>query len=177
MLWTIDPSHASVGFAVKHMAISTVRGAFREFSASGETNDTGLPASMRMEIEAASIFTNNEQRDAHLRSPDFFDAENHPKLRFESTKVAGTRDHLTITGNLTVRGVTKPVTLTGEIATAIKDPWGNPRTSLALRGVIARSEWGLTWNQALELGGLLVADDVKLEIEAQAIAVASAKAA
>ena len=177
MLWTIDPSHANVGFAVKHMAISTVRGSFQRFSASGETNDGGLPASMSMEIDAASIFTNNEQRDEHLRSPDFFDAGNHPTLRFESTTIAGTRDHLTITGNLTIRGITKPVTLVGEIAPAIKDPWGNPRTSLNVRGAISRSEWGLTWNQALELGGLLVADDVKLEIEAQAVPAAAAKAA
>lgn len=173
MFWTIDPSHSTVTFAVKHMAISTVRGSFKLFTASGETNPAGMPVSLQMEIDANSIDTNNAQRDAHLRSGDFFDAAQHAALTFRSTSVTGTPSDLTIAGDLTIRGVTRPVTLKGEITPAIKDPWGNPRTSLSVRGKIARSEWGLTWNQALELGGLLVSDDVVLELDAQAVAATS----
>ncbi|MEX2182504.1 MAG: YceI family protein [Gemmatimonadaceae bacterium] len=176
MLWNIDPTHANVEFSVKHLAISTVRGAFNSFTASGATNDDGIPTALTMEIDAASISTNNEQRDAHLKSADFFDAANHPKLTFKATKITGTRDDLTVIGDLTIRGVTKPLTFKGEIATAIKDPWGLQRTSLSLSGKISRSEWGLNWNQALEFGGVLVSDDVKLEIEAAAVAQAESGA-
>lgn len=176
MLWTIDPSHAVVEFSVKHMAISTVKGAFRSFTATGETDKDGMPTALSMEIAAESISTNNDQRDAHLRSPDFFDVANHPTLTFRSTKVSGSPDDLTIVGDLTIRGITKPVTLTGEMSGVVTDPWNNQRTSLAVRGRISRKEWGLTWNQALEFGGVLVSDDVKLEIEAQAVAQAPAEA-
>jgi polyisoprenoid-binding protein YceI len=171
MKWNIDPNHAAVDFAVKHMAISTVKGAFKSFTASGETNEAGLPTSLSMQIDATSISTNNAQRDAHLNSPDFFNTSEFPTISFESKKVEGTRDDLKITGDLTMRGVTRTVTLKGSMSETISDPWGNPRASLAVSGKISRSEWGLTWNQALEFGGLLVSDDVKLEIEAQAVAV------
>jgi polyisoprenoid-binding protein YceI len=176
MLWNLDPSHANVDFSVKHMAISTVRGSFKLFSASGETNAAGVPTKLSMELDAASVNTNSEQRDGHLRSPDFFDVANHPKITFTSTKVSGTPSDLTIVGDLTIRGVTKSVTLTGDMSSPIKDPWGNQRTSLAVSGKIKRSEFGLTWNQALEMGGVLVSDEVKLEIEAQAVAAAPAAA-
>ncbi len=171
MKWNIDPNHAAVDFAVKHMAISTVKGAFKSFNATGETDEQGLPTSLQMTIDATSISTNNAQRDAHLNSPDFFSTAEYPTISFESKKVEGTRDDLTITGDLTIRDVTKPVVLKGSMSETISDPWGNPRASLAMRGKISRAEWGLTWNQALELGGLLVSDEVKLDIEAQAVAV------
>ena len=170
MLWTIDPSHSLVEFSVKHMAISTVKGRFTSFTASGATNEDGVPTALAMEIDAASISTNNEQRDGHLKSPDFFDVATHGTLSFRSTKVTGTRDALTIVGDLTIRGVTHPITLSGAIVEPVKDPWGNPRTSLEVSGSLSRSKFGLTWNQALEFGGVLVSDDVKLHIEAQAIA-------
>lgn len=171
MLWNLDTSHATVDFTVKHMAISTVRGSFKLFAASGETDDaTDLPTKLSMELDAASVFTNSEQRDGHLKSADFFDVANHPKITFESTSVSGNADALTIVGNLTIRGVTKPVTLKGELSSVIKDPWGLQRRSIAVTGKIKRSEFGLTWNQALEMGGVLVSDEVKLEIEAQAVA-------
>jgi polyisoprenoid-binding protein YceI len=170
MRWTIDPNHAAVEFAVKHMAISTVKGAFRDFTASGETDAKGMPTRLEMTIQAGSIFTNNDQRDTHLRSPDFFDVERHPTLTFRSTAIRGTPAELTIEGDLTIRGVTKPVTLTGEMSEVITDPWGKERTSLAVEGKLSRKEWGLTWNQALEFGGVLVGDEVKLSIEAQAVA-------
>jgi polyisoprenoid-binding protein YceI len=174
MLWNLDSTHANLDFSVKHMAISTVRGSFHKFSATGATNDDGIPTALSMEIDASSITTNQEQRDGHLRSPDFFDVANHPTLSFTATKITGKRDDLTIVGDMTIRGSTKPVTLKGEIADVITDPWGNKRTSLAVRGKLNRSEFGLTWNQALELGGVLVSDEVKLELEAEAVAVAEA---
>ncbi len=169
MIWNIDPTHANVDFSVKHLAISTVRGSFKSFTASGATNEDGVPTALTMEIDAASINTDNAQRDAHLRSADFFDAENHPKLSFKATKISGTGDDLTVTGEMTIRGVTKPLTLKGEIAEPIKDPWGMPRTSLVLDGKLIRSEFGLIWNQALEFGGVMVSDEVKLHIEAQGV--------
>jgi polyisoprenoid-binding protein YceI len=170
MLWQIDPTHANVDFSVKHMAISTVRGSFKSFTAKGATNDDGFPTALSMEIDAASVTTNNDQRDGHLRSADFFEVDAHPKLAFKATKITGSKDDLTIVGDMTIRGVTKPVTLKGELSEIVTDPWGNKRTSIALRGKLIRSEFGLTWNQALEFGGLLVSDEVKLEVEAQGVA-------
>ncbi|MBX3134304.1 MAG: YceI family protein [Gemmatimonadaceae bacterium] len=170
MIWNLDASHTNLDFAVKHMAISTVRGSFNVFSATGETNDAGMPTKLSMKIDAASVSTNNEQRDGHLKSADFFDVANHPTITFVATKIAGTPAELTITGDLTIRGVTKSVVLTGELSGEAKDPWGQPRRSLEVSGKIKRSEWGLTWNQALEMGGVLVSDEVKLSLSAQAVA-------
>ena len=177
MKWNLDPTHAAVDFSVRHMAISTVKGAFKSFTATGETNAAGLPISLSMQIDATSINTNSAQRDGHLNSPDFFNTAEFPTISFESKKVEGAADDLTITGELTIRGITKPVTLKGEMSETITDPWGNKRTSLAVKGKISRAEWGLTWNQALEFGGLLVSDDVKLEIEAEAVAAVEAPVA
>jgi polyisoprenoid-binding protein YceI len=170
MIWNLDPTHTNVDFAVKHMAISTVRGSFNVFTATGETDDAGMPKSLSMEIDASSVNTNNEQRDGHLKSADFFDVANHPTITFQSKKITGTPSELTITGDLTIRGVTKSVVLTGELSGPAKDPWGNQRRSLAVSGKIKRSEFGLMWNQALELGGVLVSDEVKMSVEAQAVA-------
>ena len=176
MIWNLDITHANVDFAVKHMAISTVRGSFAVFNGSGETNEAGMPTSVQMEIDAASISTNNEQRDGHLKSPDFFDVANFPKISFTATKITGTPSELTIVGDLTIRRVTKSVTLTGELSSAMKDPWGLQRCSLEVSGKIKRSEFGLTWNQALEMGGVLVSDEVKLTVSAQAVAAVPAAA-
>lgn len=168
MSWTVDTSHAEVQFAVKHMAIATVKGHFKSFTAGGEMDASGIPSSVQMEIQAASISTNNEQRDEHLRSADFFDVEKYPTITFKSTSISGTADDLKIVGDLTMRGITNPVTLTGELSRTINDPWGSKRVSLAVSGKVSRKEWGLTWNQALEFGGVMVSDDVKLSIEAEA---------
>lgn len=177
MIWNLDTTHANVDFSVKHMAISTVRGSFNLFSASGETDDaTGMPTKLSMEIDAASVNTNNEQRDGHLKSADFFETEKYPKITFVSTKITGTPAELTITGDLTIRGVTKSVVLTGELSPVMKDPWGLERRSIEVSGKIKRSEFGLTWNQALEMGGVLVSDEVKLTVSAQAVAAAEAAA-
>jgi polyisoprenoid-binding protein YceI len=176
MQWTIDTTHANVDFSVKHMAISTVRGAFNVFNGSGETDEAGMPTALSMEIDAASISTNNEQRDGHLKSPDFFDVANHPIITFKATRITGAKDDLTIVGDMTIRGVTKSITLKGELAQTVTDPWGNQRTSLVATGKISREAFGLLWNMALEFGGVMVSDEVKLHIEAEAVAVAEVAA-
>ncbi len=170
MQWNLDTTHTQVGFSVKHMAISTVRGRFTKFDGSGETNDAGMLTKAAFTIDAASVDTNQTQRDAHLRSADFFDAEQFPTLTFESTSVTRTGSDISITGNFTMHGVTKSLTLKGEMAGVVKDPWGMTRTALTVEGVLNRKEWGLTWNQALELGGLMVSEDVKLHLELEAVA-------
>ncbi len=170
MQWKLDTTHAQVGFSVKHMAISTVRGRFLRFDGAGETDDSGKLTAATFTIDAASINTNQEQRDIHLRSADFFDAERYPTLTFSSTSVTQIGTDVTITGNFTMHGITRPVTLKGEASPIVKDPWGMQRTALALEGKLNRKEWGLSWNQALELGGLMVSEDVKLSIELEAVA-------
>ena len=170
MQWKLDTTHTQVGFSVKHMAISTVRGRFTRFDGAGETDDAGRVTKAGFTIDTASIDTNQEQRDAHLRSADFFDAEGHPTLTFTSTSVTQDGSDITIVGDFTMRGVTKSLTLKGETAPTVKDPWGMTRTALTLEGKLNRKDWGLSWNQALELGGLMVSEDVKLSIELEAIA-------
>lgn len=170
MQWKLDTTHTQVGFSVKHMAISTVRGRFSKFDGAGETDAGGKLTSATFTIDAASIDTNQEQRDTHLRSADFFDVGNHPTLTFASTRITQHGTDITIEGNFTMHGVTKPVTLKGETAPTVKDPWGMQRTALTLEGKLNRKDWGLTWNQALELGGLMVSEDVKLSLELEAVA-------
>lgn len=177
MQWTLDTTHTQVGFSVKHMAISTVRGRFTKFDGAGETDASGKLVQARFHIDAASIDTNQEQRDAHLRSADFFDTAQYPTVSFESTSFSQQGSAIAITGNLTMRGVTRSITLRGETAPAVKDPWGMTRTALTLEGKLNRKEWGLNWNQALELGGLMVSEEVKLAIELEAVAAADAQAA
>ncbi|HVZ50066.1 MAG TPA: YceI family protein [Gemmatimonadaceae bacterium] len=172
MQWTIDTTHAGVEFAVKHLMISTVKGRFTRFSGTGTTGSDGALASVTMTIDASSIDTNTAQRDAHLRSPDFFDVAAYPEITFRSTAIDQRGSDVAITGELTMRGVTKPVTLTGEYTGPSKDPWGNQRAALAVDAKINRKDWGLTWNQALETGGVVVADEVKLRIEVEAVAAA-----
>lgn len=170
MQWNLDAQHTQVGFSVKHMAISTVRGRFTKFNGAGETDASGKLTKATFTIDAASIDTNQEQRDAHLRSADFFDAEQHPTLSFTATTIEQNGTNITIVGDFTMRGVTKPVTLKGETAPVVKDPWGMTRTALTLEGRLSRKDWGLTWNQALEFGGVLVSEEVNLHLELQAVA-------
>lgn len=170
MQWNLDAQHTQVGFSVKHMAISTVRGRFTKFNGAGETDASGKLTKATFTIDAASIDTNQEQRDAHLRSADFFDAEQHPTLSFTATTIEQNGTNIVIVGDFTMRGVTKPVTLKGETAPVVKDPWGMTRTALTLEGKLSRKDWGLTWNQALEFGGVLVSEEVNLHLELQAVA-------
>jgi polyisoprenoid-binding protein YceI len=170
MAWKIDPSHSQVGFAVRHMMISTVRGQFGSYDADVELDPAKLDeAKVTARIAAASIDTKEEKRDGHLRSPDFFDVEKYPTITFKSTKVKRSGDNLEVTGNLKIRDQEHPITLKGEVVGPGKDPWGNQRLGFSLSGDIDRETWGLTWNQALETGGVLVAKKVKLVLEAQLI--------
>ncbi len=168
--WNFDNSHSEVGFGVRHMMFAKVRGTFDEWTGSLEF-DPDQPGSSKVEatIEAASVNTRNDQRDEHLRSADFFDVENHPKLTFESTSWKKSGSGYEVTGDLTIRGTTRPVTLNVEDNGRGVDPWGNQRLGFTVTGTINRKEFGLTWNQALEAGGVLVGEDVNIAIEVQAV--------
>jgi len=166
--FNIDPAHSSIGFAVKHMMVTTVRGRFGEFSGHVELPDgEATNAQAEFTIQAASIDTGVGPRDEHLRSADFFDAANHPELRYVSSRIEALGgDRYRADGELTIRGVTNPVSLEIELGDRIRDPWGNDRVGISARGKLSRKQWGLNWNQALEAGGMLVSDEVKLEIDA-----------
>jgi polyisoprenoid-binding protein YceI len=167
--WTIDPSHSEIQFKVKHMMITTVTGSFKEFSSEVESlGDDFSTAKIKFQAATASVFTNSDQRDEHLRSADFFDAEKYPELKFESTSLEKVDDEsFTLNGNLTIRDITKPVKLDVEVGGIGKDPWGNLKAGFSLTGKINRKEWGLKWNAALEAGGVLVSDDVRIFCEVQ----------
>lgn len=167
MQWTFDPAHSQIQFSVRHMGISTVRGTFGQFAGSIEDSN-GVVKGVTVDIDVASLTTGNGQRDEHLRSADFFDVANYPKATFVLTSFQRDGDDVTATGDLTIRGITKPVTLTGDVGGPAKDPWGNQKVSAELETKISRKEWGLVWNVALEAGGVLVSDEVKLRIDVQA---------
>ena len=167
-VWQIDPSHTSVSFAIKHMMIATVRGAFTDVRGSVVTDGTPEGSSVEVEIGVASINTGQEPRDAHLRSADFFDAEQFPTMAFVSREIrALDTDEFTMTGDLTIRGITKPVELHVTSNGTGRDPWGNDRAGFTATGKFDRSAYGLVWNQALETGGVLVGNDVKITIDAE----------
>lgn len=166
--WQLDASHSSIGFSVKHLMIATVKGSFGKYdvSFSGDEGDL-TKASVVAKIETASIDTGNAQRDGHLRSPDFFDAEKYPEISFVGKKIVGdVFGDFKIVGDLSIHGVTKEVTLNVTFEGRAKDPWGNSRFGYTAKGKINRSEFGLTWNQALETGGVMVSDEVKIAVEA-----------
>src|SRR3712207_3431765 len=167
--WNLDPAHTTVGFAVKHLMISTVRGHFNDISGTVVADDANLAgAKVEISIDVKSIDTRVEQRDAHLRSPDFFDAENYPTITFRSTRIerGGSADFRLI-GELTIRGVTREIAFDVTDEGRGVDPWGGTRAAFSLRGKLNRAEFGLTWNQALEAGGVLVSEEVKIEAEVQ----------
>jgi len=170
MKWTLDASHSAAEFAVKHLMIATVRGRFKTFTGTGETGADGALTSVEVELDAASIDTNEAKRDAHLRSADFFDSEKFPKIIFRSSQIEQKGDSVTLNGTLSMHGVTKPVTLKGEFSAPVTDPWGNSRAALEVSAKINRKDWGLVWNVALEAGGLMVAEEVRISVEAQAVA-------
>lgn len=168
--WTIDPAHTEVGFEVKHLMISKVRGRFAGVTGSIVLDEGDLArSSVTAEIDAASIDTRSEQRDAHLRSADFFDVEQFPTLSFRSTKVARAGNGLEVAGDLTIHGVTRPVVLAVQDEGRGKDPWGGDRAAFSASVVIDRRDFGLTWNQALETGGVLVANEIRVTLEVQAV--------
>ncbi len=167
MQWAFDPAHSQIQFSVKHMGISTVRGTFQQFSGSID-EENGTVRAVEVDVDTASLNTGASQRDDHLRSGDFFDSAAHPTASFRLTSFEKRGDVVVAKGELTIRDTSRPVTLTGEINGPAKDPWGNKKVSASLETKISRKEWGLVWNAALEAGGVLVSDEVKLSIEVQA---------
>ena len=166
--WNIDPAHSKVGFAVKHMGIATVRGEFTEFDGVLEITEAGATA--RGTVKAASVDTNEPQRDAHLRSPDFFDAATYPELTYEATGFEALDDEaFRVTGNLTLHGITREVVLHGDVQGTDVDPWGNDRVALEVTGQISRGDYDMKFNQALGSGNMLVADKVKLILDISAV--------
>lgn len=170
--WALDTSHSHVGFSVAHLVVTKAKGQFNQFEGTVEIDENDLTKSkVNVTIESASIDTNDEKRDGHLKSPDFFDVANHPKITFVSKQVkkAG-KGKLSVIGELTIAGKTKTVTLTVDgPSAAVKDPWGNTRRALSATTKINREDFGMTWNKALEAGGFVVGKDVTIEIEAELI--------
>jgi polyisoprenoid-binding protein YceI len=170
-VWTIDTDHSEIGFAVKHLMVATVKGSFRRFSGRVVLDENNVGKSViEADIDVASIDTRQEQRDAHLRSADFFDADNFPVITFRSRKVEQLRHgYLRVVGDLTIRGTTREVVLDVEETGRGGDPWGNQRIGYNARTTINRDEFGLTWNQALETGGVLVSAEVKINVDLQIV--------
>jgi polyisoprenoid-binding protein YceI len=169
--YAIDPSHSRIGFVARHAMVTKVRGSFNEFAGVGYFDvDDPTKSHLELTVEAASIDTRNADRDHHLRSNDFFDMDQHPRISFVSTSVEqADRDHYRVTGDLTIKGVTKPVTVNFEYTGASVDPYGNQRIGFEGATTVNRKDWGVNWNAALEAGGVLVSEKVTLELEVSAI--------
>ena len=170
--WVLDPGHSELGFKVKHLMVTNVSGSFKNFSVTAETTDDDFAnAVVDFSADATSITTNNEQRDEHLKSADFFDTTNFPTLNFKATKFeqSGDDGEYELTGNFTMKGVTKPVKLKVEFGGIVKDPWGNTKAGFTLSGKLNRKDFGLNWNAALETGGVMVSEDVRINSEIQLI--------
>jgi polyisoprenoid-binding protein YceI len=169
--YSIDPTHSRIGFVARHAMVTKVRGSFNEFEGAGYF-DAENPANSKLQltIQAASIDTRNADRDGHLRSNDFFDMDTYPEITFASTDVAKVgEDTYRVAGDLTIKGVTKPVTVDFEYTGAATDPFGNSRIGLEGKTTVNRKDWGISWNAALETGGVLVGEKVTLEFEVSAI--------
>jgi polyisoprenoid-binding protein YceI len=168
--YTIDAAHSRLGFSARHAMVTTVRGQFKEFTGEAVV-DTATPANSKVDvtIQAASIDTGVTDRDAHLHGADFFDTETYPEITFTSTQVERDGDDWAITGDLTIKDVTKPITIDFESTGSARDPFGNLRIGFEGRATISRKDWGLTWNAALETGGMLVSDKIKLDFDISAI--------
>lgn len=168
--WSLDPAHTSIGFVARHLMVTKVRGEFKQFSAAVIVGDSAENSSVSAEIEVASLTSGDEKRDGHLRSADFFDVEKFPKMTFKSTSVSAVRDgKFRITGDLTIRDVTRPVELEAEYLGLVPTPWNHSRIAVSTHTTINREEWGLTWNVSLETGGVLVSKEIAIEIEAQLV--------
>lgn len=169
--WVIDPSHTEVEFSVRHMMIATVKGRFAgvEGEIVGDPHDL-TNAQVNVTIDVASIDTRENDRDNHLRSADFFDVENYPKMTFKSTQITRTGDNTyKVTGDLTIRDVTRPVELDVTFNGTGKDPWGGERAGFSATGALNRKDFGLTWNAVLETGGVLVGEEIKINLEVETV--------
>jgi polyisoprenoid-binding protein YceI len=176
--WSFDTSHSSIGFSVRHLMISKVRGHFDKWEGSFDYDEADPTQSkLTVRIDAASIDTRDEKRDAHLRSPDFFDVEKFPALTFESTRIERDGDDYVVHGNLTIRDVTRAVQLNVEGLGRTKDPWGGERVGFSASNSINRKDFGLHWNVALETGGVLVGEKIDINIEIEALRVAEQQVA
>jgi polyisoprenoid-binding protein YceI len=169
--WKLDPAHSEVTFKVKHMMITNVSGTFNEFNVETTTeNDDFTKADVTFTAKTASVDTKSEQRDTHLRSADFFDAEKYPEIKFKPTRYEKiSDDELKIQGDLTIRGITKNIALNAEFGGVKKDPWGQTKAGFTIDGKINRRDWGLNWNAVLEAGGVMVSEDVKVHGEIQLV--------
>jgi polyisoprenoid-binding protein YceI len=169
--YTLDASHSTVEFIVRHLMISKVRGRFTAVAGTIKVPaGSDVPTELDVTLETASIDTRDEQRDGHLKSPDFFDAATFPNITFRSTSVEGSSDAIRVTGDLTMHGVTKPVTLEATFEGRATDPYGNARIGYEAHGKISRKDFGLVWNMALETGGVAISDEVKIELNVEALA-------
>jgi polyisoprenoid-binding protein YceI len=177
--WNIDAAHSGISFSIRHMVVSKVRGRFTRFAGAVSLDEGDLArSSVEATVDASSIDTGTAQRDAHLRSADFFDVEQFPELRFRSRRIeALDGDGYRVVGDLTIRGVTREVTLDAEYAGRGKDPWGNERVAFAAKTAIDRKDFGLGWNQVLEAGGVLVGDRVDIELDVQVVKATASQAA
>jgi polyisoprenoid-binding protein YceI len=169
--WLVDPAHSEITFKVKHLMITNVKGEFRNFTAEAFSEGTSFIAgSINVKIDASSIFTNNNDRDNHLKSADFFDVENFKELTFTGSSLEKTdEDEYLLKGMLNMKGFSNEVSLAVEFGGINKDPWGNEKAGFSISGKLNRKDWGLTWNAALETGGVLVSDEVKLNSEIQLV--------
>lgn len=168
--WLLDPAHTEIQFKVKHLMITTVTGSFKEFSAEVETQGEDFStAKISFQTASKSVDTNDKQRDTHLKSADFFDVEKFPVIQFKSSKFekGGDDNNFQLSGNLTIKEITKPIKLNVEFGGVAKDPWGNIKAGFSLDGKINRKDWDLNWNAVLEGGGLLVSDEVRISCEVQ----------
>lgn len=165
-IWTLDMSHSEIGFTVRHAGISKVRGRFTEASAEAHIGESLASSALHATVKTSSFDSGEPNRDAHVRGADFFDVENHPEMTFRATSVEGDGEDYTLTGDLTIRGITKPVELEVEFTGVAVDPFGATRAGFSAEAEISRKEFGLTWNAALETGGFLVSDKVKINVEA-----------
>ncbi len=179
MAWQIDPAHSEINFTVRHMMISNVRGQFEKFTGTVDFNeDDPTKSTVDVQIEAASINTKEPPRDNHLRSADFFDAEHYPYLTFKSKRVIKTGDNTgRIVGDLTIRDITREVTLDVEYSGQAQSPWGTTSAGFSATTTINRKDWDLNWNKALETGGVLVGDQIKIAIEIEVVKQVAAEAA
>lgn len=169
--YVLDKSHCNIGFSVKHMVISNVKGKFDDFEGSFNLDEAGNNVNgAQAAIKAASINTGDQKRDGHLRSPEFFDVEKFPDITFtlrNGRSLGGGK--MEVTGDLTIHGVTKPVTLTGEFMGTANDPWGNKRAGFTAEGEVVRADYGMAWNKLLDTGGVVVGEKVKLQLEIEGI--------
>jgi polyisoprenoid-binding protein YceI len=168
--WKLDPSHSTVEFSAKHLMITTVKGRIPDIEGIIHMDENNLSNSaVEVTLKARSLDTRTDQRDQHLRSADFLDVEKYPEIKFRSTRIQGDKPSFKLTGDLTIRDVTRPITLDVDFEGATKDPWGGERVGFSANGKIDRRDFGLTWNQALETGGVVVGNDIKISLEVQAV--------